>query len=97
VETTRLATGLFRRHGGVLVKDLKQFPQLAGLQATVRGAPESVEGRAAFPDCAVGENYRAVNIKSRSHAAFDGFNAVVLAQTTTCGFHPFAIFLLTAA
>lgn len=34
----------------VLVKDLKQFPQLAGLQATVHGSPESVEGRAAFPD-----------------------------------------------
>jgi len=34
----------------VLVKDLKQFPQLAGLQATVHGSAESVKGRAAFPD-----------------------------------------------
>lgn len=34
----------------VLVKDMKQFPQLAGLQATVHGSAESVEGRAAFPD-----------------------------------------------
>ena len=34
----------------VLVKDLKQFPQLAGLQATVRGSVESVKGRVAFPN-----------------------------------------------
>ena len=34
----------------VLVKDLKQFPQLAGLQATVHGSAESDKGRAAFPD-----------------------------------------------
>jgi hypothetical protein len=34
----------------VLVKDMKQFPMLAGLQATVRGSAESVKGRAAFPD-----------------------------------------------
>jgi hypothetical protein len=34
----------------VLVKDMKQFPQLAGLQATVHGSSESVKGRAAFPD-----------------------------------------------
>jgi hypothetical protein len=34
----------------VLVKDLKQFPQLAGMKATVRGSAESVTGRAAFPD-----------------------------------------------
>ena len=34
----------------VLVKDMKQFPLLAGLQATVHGSPESVKGRAAFPD-----------------------------------------------
>ena len=34
----------------VLVKDLKQFPQLAGLSATVQGPAEGVKGRAAFPD-----------------------------------------------
>ena len=34
----------------VLVKDIKQFPLLAGLQATVEGTAESVKGRAAFPD-----------------------------------------------
>jgi hypothetical protein len=34
----------------VLVKNLKQFPKLAGLQATVQGAAKSVTGRAAFPD-----------------------------------------------
>jgi hypothetical protein len=34
----------------VLVKDIKQFPLLAGLQATVEGSAESVKGRAAFPD-----------------------------------------------
>jgi len=34
----------------VLVKDMKQFPQLAGLQATVHGSAESDKGRAAFPD-----------------------------------------------
>jgi hypothetical protein len=33
----------------VLVKDMKQFPLLAGLQATMRGSAESVKGRAAFP------------------------------------------------
>jgi hypothetical protein len=34
----------------VLVKDMKQFPLLAGLQATVHGSAESAKGRAAFPD-----------------------------------------------
>ena len=34
----------------VLVKDMKQFPSLAGLQATVQGSAESSEGRAAFPN-----------------------------------------------
>jgi hypothetical protein len=34
----------------VLVKDLKQFPLLDGLQATVHGSAESDKGRAAFPD-----------------------------------------------
>jgi len=34
----------------VLVKDIKQFPTLAGLQATVQGSAESVKGRAAFPN-----------------------------------------------
>ena len=34
----------------VLVRDIKQFPQLAGLKATVQGSAESVQGRAAFPD-----------------------------------------------
>jgi hypothetical protein len=33
----------------VLVKDLKQFPLLDGLQATVHGSAESDKGRAAFP------------------------------------------------
>ena len=33
----------------VLVKDMKQFPMLAGLQSTMRGSAESVKGRAAFP------------------------------------------------
>jgi len=33
----------------VLVKDLKQFPQLAGLSATVQGPADGVKGRAAFP------------------------------------------------
>jgi hypothetical protein len=34
----------------VLVKDLKRFPSLAGLQTTVQGSAESAKGRAAFPD-----------------------------------------------
>ena len=34
----------------VLVKDMKQFPQLSGVNATVQGPAESVQGRAAFPD-----------------------------------------------
>jgi hypothetical protein len=34
----------------VLVRDLKQFPLLAGLQATAQGSAEGVKGRAAFPD-----------------------------------------------
>jgi len=34
----------------VLVKDLKQFPLLAGLQATVQGSAESAKGRTAFPN-----------------------------------------------
>ena len=34
----------------VLVKNMKEFPLLAGLQATVHGPAESAKGRAAFPD-----------------------------------------------
>jgi hypothetical protein len=34
----------------VLVKGMKQFPLLAGLQATVPGSAEGVKGRAAFPN-----------------------------------------------
>ena len=34
----------------VLVKNVKQFSLLAGLQATVEGSAEGVKGRAAFPD-----------------------------------------------
>jgi hypothetical protein len=34
----------------VLVKNLKQFPSLAGLQATVEGSAEGAKGRVAFPD-----------------------------------------------
>jgi hypothetical protein len=34
----------------VLVKDVKQFPKLAGLWLPIRGMPESTKGRSAFPD-----------------------------------------------
>ncbi len=34
----------------VLVKNLKQFPRLAGLQATVHGSADATQGRAVFPD-----------------------------------------------